>query len=98
MFRTKTTFHDSLPDGELETVCVELPRLWYIAFQPSPFGFYHRKVKLRQLRQSEAEFEFIEEEGKVRLEIREVVRLDEDESEKNSDCSTALSKYTHPKV
>lgn len=95
MFRTKTTFHDSLANGELETVCVELPRFWYIAFKPSPFGFYHREVKLRQLRQSEAEFEFIEEQGKVRLEIREVVRLDEDKSKKDSDYSAKLCQYVH---
>lgn len=96
MFRTKTTFHNSLADGELETVCVELPRFWYIAFKPSPFCLYHRKVELRKLRQSEAEFKFIEEEGKVRLEIRKVVRLDEDESKEDSDCLTKVKSVYAP--
>lgn len=96
MFRTKTTLHNSFADGELETVCVELPRLWYIAFQPSPFSFYHRKVELRELRQSETEFEFIEKQGEVGLEIREVVRLDEDESKKDSDCLTKVKLVYAP--
>ena len=84
MFRAETTGSDGFTDAELQPIGIQLPRLRNVIPQLSPLVLDNRKVKLGELRKAQVEFKFVEQEGEMCLEVGEVIRLNENESEEYS--------------
>ncbi len=78
MLRTQPTLRNSLADGKFQPIIVQFPRFGDVTLETAPFVLDEGQVELGELGEGEAgaEFELVEEEGEVRLEVGEVVGLD----------------------